>query len=137
VIVSTSAVNYNAIDPNLIVDAQSQWWLVFGSFWTGIKLIRLDPATGLRSTSDTTVRPLAQRFTASGAVEAPFVFRHGDLEFAAAFRSRWQAAARRVRGPGYTRRDELWTKSARGEGRGRRAEGAQRQRCDGVVAGLA
>jgi arabinan endo-1,5-alpha-L-arabinosidase len=81
VIESSSAVNYNAIDPNLIVDAQGQWWLVFGSFWTGIKLIRLDPATGLRSTSDTAVRSLAQRFTASGAVEAPFVFRHGGLYY--------------------------------------------------------
>jgi arabinan endo-1,5-alpha-L-arabinosidase len=81
VIESSSAVNYNAIDPNLIVDAQGQWWLAFGSFWTGIKLIRLDPATGLRSTSDTAVRPLAQRSTASGAVEAAFVFRHGGFYY--------------------------------------------------------
>jgi arabinan endo-1,5-alpha-L-arabinosidase len=81
VIESSSAVDYNAIDPNLIVDAQGQWWLALGSFWTGIKLIRLDPATGLRSTSDTAVRPLAQRFTASGAVEAAFVFRHGSFYY--------------------------------------------------------
>src|ERR1044071_4546717 len=81
VIESSSAVNYNTIDPNLIVDAQGQWWLSLESFWTGIKLIRLDPATGLRSTSDTAVRALAQRFTASGAVEAPFVFRHNGLYY--------------------------------------------------------
>lgn len=81
VIESSSAVNYNAIDPNLIVDAQGQWWLTFGSFWTGIKMIRLDPATGKRSTSDTAVRPLAQRFTASGSVEAPFVFRHNGMYY--------------------------------------------------------
>ena len=81
VIESSTAVNYNAIDPNLIIDAQGQWWLTFGSFWTGIKLIRLDPATGKRSTSDTVVRPLAQRFTASGSVEAPFVFRHAGMYY--------------------------------------------------------
>jgi len=81
VIESSNAVNYNAIDPNLIVDPAGQWWLSFGSFWTGIKLIRLDPATGKRSTVDTVVRPLAQRFTAAGAVEAPFVYRHGTFYY--------------------------------------------------------
>jgi arabinan endo-1,5-alpha-L-arabinosidase len=81
VIDSSSAVNYNAIDPNLIIDAQNQWWLVFGSFWTGIKLIRLDPITGKRSTSDTTVHSLAQRFVNSGAIEAPFLFRHAGMYY--------------------------------------------------------
>jgi arabinan endo-1,5-alpha-L-arabinosidase len=78
VIETTSAANYNAIDPNLIVDAQQQWWLTLGSFWSGIKLIRLDPTTGKRSTSDTTVRSLAQRPTTDDAIEAPFIFRHGS-----------------------------------------------------------
>ncbi|HMG55982.1 MAG TPA: arabinan endo-1,5-alpha-L-arabinosidase, partial [Kofleriaceae bacterium] len=81
VIESSSAVNYNAIDPNLIVDAQNQWWLVFGSFWTGIKLVRLDPTTGKRSTSDTTVRSLAQRFVNSGSIEAPVLFRHAGMYY--------------------------------------------------------
>lgn len=81
VIESSTAVNYNAIDPNLIVDPAGQWWLSFGSFWTGIKLIRLDPATGKRSTVDTVVRSLAQRFTAAGAVEAPFVYRRGSFYY--------------------------------------------------------
>jgi arabinan endo-1,5-alpha-L-arabinosidase len=81
IIESSTAVNYNAIDPNLIVDDAGQWWLAFGSFWSGIKLIRLDPATGRRSTSDTAVRALATRTTNSGAVEAPFIFRHGGYYY--------------------------------------------------------
>src|ERR1041384_4087873 len=81
VIESSSAVDYNAIDPNLIVDAQNQWWLVFGSFWTGIKLIRIDPVTGKRLSTDTTVRALAQRFTNSNSIEAPFLFQHGGMYY--------------------------------------------------------
>jgi arabinan endo-1,5-alpha-L-arabinosidase len=81
VIESSAAVNYNAIDPHLVIDASGQWWLAFGSFWSGIKMIRLDPATGQRSTSDTAVRSLATRTTAGGAVEAPFIYRHGDYYY--------------------------------------------------------
>jgi arabinan endo-1,5-alpha-L-arabinosidase len=76
VIETSNSNDYNAIDPNLIVDTGGQWWLTFGSFWTGIKLIRLDNATGLRSTSDTAIRSLATRPNAGGAIEAPIIFRH-------------------------------------------------------------
>ncbi|MBT8224481.1 MAG: arabinan endo-1,5-alpha-L-arabinosidase [Dactylosporangium sp.] len=82
VIESSSAVNYNAIDPNLLVDAAGQWWLSFGSFWSGIKLIRLDATTGQRSTTDTAVRALATRpASVSGAVEAPFIVRRAGYYY--------------------------------------------------------
>jgi arabinan endo-1,5-alpha-L-arabinosidase len=81
IIESSTAVDYNAIDPNLIVDAGGQWWLTFGSFWTGIKMIRLDPATGRRSTSDTAVRALATRTANGRAIEAPVIFRHGNFYY--------------------------------------------------------
>ncbi|WP_173075841.1 arabinan endo-1,5-alpha-L-arabinosidase [Phytohabitans rumicis] len=82
VIESSSSVNYNAIDPNLAVDANGLWWLTFGSFWSGIKLIRLDPATGLRSTLDTAVRALATRpSSVSGSVEAPVIHRRGGFYY--------------------------------------------------------
>ncbi len=81
VISTKSSDNYNAIDPNLVVDDAGRWWLTLGSFWSGIKTVALDPNTGLRSTSDTTVRSVAARSTAGGAIEAGFVFHHGGYYY--------------------------------------------------------
>ncbi|KAB5591066.1 Arabinan endo-1,5-alpha-L-arabinosidase [Ceratobasidium theobromae] len=43
--------SFNAIDPNLVItekthNKKSEWWMVFGSFRDGIKLVQLDPGTG-------------------------------------------------------------------------------------------
>ncbi|GAA4412615.1 hypothetical protein GCM10023148_06430 [Actinokineospora soli] len=71
VIESRSSDDFNAIDPNLVVDAEGRWWLSFGSFWSGIKLVRLDPATGRRLDG-------AMVGTAnSGSIEAPFIVKRG------------------------------------------------------------
>lgn len=73
--------DYNCIDPNLVLDADDNPWLAFGSFWTGLKMRRLDPTTGKLSTEDDTLYDLAQRFVNSGAVEAPYIIRKGDYYY--------------------------------------------------------
>ncbi len=91
VLESTAADDYNAIDPNLILDEHGDAWLAFGSFWSGIKMRKLDAVTGKLSQTDTTTYSLAARARPSGApgakpglppdweaVEAPFIFHHGD-----------------------------------------------------------
>lgn len=72
VVESRAGDDFNAIDPALVVDDQG-WWLAFGSFWSGIKLIRLDPATGLRQGSGMTA--IAGR--GGGAIEAPYIVKRG------------------------------------------------------------
>jgi arabinan endo-1,5-alpha-L-arabinosidase len=79
VIATSSGNNYNAIDPNLVVDDQGRWWLTLGSFWTGIKMISLDPSTGKRS--GTSLTSLAQRTGGTTAIEASFVFKHGSYYY--------------------------------------------------------
>jgi arabinan endo-1,5-alpha-L-arabinosidase len=73
VIESFPSDNWNAIDPNFVLDENGQPWLAFGSYWSGIKLIKLDPATRKPSTEDTTLYSLAYRPPAPHAVEAPFI----------------------------------------------------------------
>jgi arabinan endo-1,5-alpha-L-arabinosidase len=46
VVSSNAADDYNAIDPALAAGPHGTKWLVFGSFWSGIKLVQLDPDTG-------------------------------------------------------------------------------------------
>jgi arabinan endo-1,5-alpha-L-arabinosidase len=58
---STSTDDYNAIDPSLVTAANGAKWLVFGSYWSGIKLIGLDPATGKPATSPPVIDSLAAK----------------------------------------------------------------------------
>ena len=80
VIVSPRGGDYNAIDPNAFTDTDGKAWLTFGSFWTGIKMIRLDPATGKALAGDKTVHALARRPN-PGAIEAPFLTKRGDFYY--------------------------------------------------------
>ena len=50
---TTSADNFNAIDPSLVTAADGGKWLVLGSFFSGIKMIQLDAATGKPAASPT------------------------------------------------------------------------------------
>jgi arabinan endo-1,5-alpha-L-arabinosidase len=72
--------DWNAIDPNLVIEDHDNVWLAWGSFWSGIKMRRLDPKTGKLSATDTTMHSLSSRpreQPIGGAVEAPFIIRHG------------------------------------------------------------
>lgn len=80
VIASDRKDDYNTIDPALFVDSDGSQWMVFGSFWTGIKLVRIDPATGKVSTADPTIHALARRVR-PGAIEAPYLVHRGDYYY--------------------------------------------------------
>jgi arabinan endo-1,5-alpha-L-arabinosidase len=53
--------DFNAIDPNLVLDKHGNAWLSFGSFWSGIKMRRIDRKTGKLSADDTKLYSLASR----------------------------------------------------------------------------
>lgn len=80
VIASGQGEDFNAIDPAVFADAKGGQWMAFGSFWSGLKLVRLDPKTGLRAAGDHKVHSIARR-PSPGAVEAPFVIRRGGFYY--------------------------------------------------------
>lgn len=87
--------NWNAIDPNIITDKKGSAYMHFGSFWDGLKVVKLTPDR-LRTAEDVaTIPTVASRKAKSSddnppsidnnpkdaggnAIEAPFVFKKGD-----------------------------------------------------------
>lgn len=79
VVVSTNrSSNYNAIDPNVVLDAEGTPWLVFGSYWSGIKIIKLDRATG-KPAAGAQLLSIASR--GGGAIEGAFIIRRGSYYY--------------------------------------------------------
>lgn len=74
---------WNAIDPNLAVDDQGSPWLAFGSFWNGIKLVKLNPdRLALAEPEEWYTLAARPRDPATpdsvagdAAIEAPFIFK--------------------------------------------------------------
>lgn len=74
---------WNAIDPNEIDDEKGNHWLTFGSFWNGMKLVKL--SSDLKSVAQPeewyTVAARQRNFmlpdsvAGDAAIEAPFIFR--------------------------------------------------------------
>jgi len=66
--------NFNAIDPGVLLDGDGLLWMAFGSFWAGIKLIELNPRTGLVRATNAPVHSLAWH----DSIEAACLYHHGD-----------------------------------------------------------
>lgn len=119
---------WNAIDPNLVHDADGTPWLAFGSFWAGLKLVQLD-ASRTRVAQPETWHTIAARQRdwtldvryagneENSAIEAPFIFRKDGYYYlfaswdrcCAGARSTYKVVAGRARdvtGP-YVDRDSL------------------------------
>ncbi len=72
VVESRDGGNFNAIDPSVFQDDDGSLWLVFGSQWSGIQLIQLDPKTGKRIAPDSPQENLAD----AEIIEGGFLTKH-------------------------------------------------------------
>lgn len=96
--------DWNAIDPNFVFDENDTPWLVFGSFWDGIQLVKLDKT--MHVAKGEKPRTIARRFAfntrevpeseggpkkllpgnyslnaGQNAIEAPFIFKHNGYYY--------------------------------------------------------
>jgi len=80
---------WNAIDPNVVVDEAGVPWLSFGSFWSGVKLVKLAPDwKSLAEPQEWCAlarrdRSAFEEDTQAGPaeIEAPFIFKKGDYYY--------------------------------------------------------
>jgi arabinan endo-1,5-alpha-L-arabinosidase len=81
VIQSKTTDDFNAIDPSVTFDETCTPWLAFGSFWSGIKMRKLDAATGKPASDDTTLYSLAARPNDGDAIEASSIVSHNGFYY--------------------------------------------------------
>ena len=80
---------WNAIDPNIAYDAEGNPWMTFGSFWSGLKLVKLDPSMTKIAEPQVwrTIAARERKFgtadtsAGSGVIEAPFIFKKGEMYY--------------------------------------------------------
>lgn len=81
--------DWNAIDPAIIKDENNEYWMSFGSFWAGLKLVKLDDDL-VRLAQPQEWYSIAARprdpdalieGEKNGAVEAPFIFHKNDFYY--------------------------------------------------------
>ncbi|MFW0718219.1 family 43 glycosylhydrolase [Pedobacter sp. N23S346] len=73
--------NWNAIDPNFITDKNGIPYLVFGSFWDGIKIIQLKASRLEVEGSTQNLETIASRGDKANAIEAPYIFKKGNYYY--------------------------------------------------------
>ncbi|NMH28617.1 arabinan endo-1,5-alpha-L-arabinosidase [Flavobacterium silvaticum] len=80
---------WNAIDPNLSIDENGNPWLVFGSFWDGMKMVKLNKElTAVEKPEQWITVARRQRSfelpdadPGDAAIEAPFLYKKGDYYY--------------------------------------------------------
>ena len=71
VLASKPGDNFNAIDANIVTTSDGRVWMSFGSFWSGLKLVEIDPATG-KPKLGAPLTAIAAR-PHPDAIEAPYI----------------------------------------------------------------
>ena len=81
VVESRAGSAYNAIDPSVLTTPGGQTWMTFGSYWSGIYAVQLDPTTGQRLSPTAAPVHLAQRTGSDTSLEASYLYYRGGYYY--------------------------------------------------------
>jgi len=81
--------DWNAIDPNVIEDGKGNAWMAFGSFWSGLKMVKLnadwtalaEPQEWRTIASRSRGKSVADASAGPDEIEAPFIFKKGEYYY--------------------------------------------------------
>jgi arabinan endo-1,5-alpha-L-arabinosidase len=80
---------WQAIDPNIIIDEKGTPWFIFGSFWDGIKAVKMTkdmmgfekPEEWHTVARRPTKQPLYTYSYEDSQIEGAFIYKHGDIYY--------------------------------------------------------
>ena len=81
VLESSASRNFNAIDPNILVDATGAVWMTFGSYWSGIQQVRIDPLTGMPVSGGAMLSLATRPGVPNNPIEGASIVRHGNFYY--------------------------------------------------------
>jgi arabinan endo-1,5-alpha-L-arabinosidase len=72
---------FNAIDPNILIDAAGSIWLSYGSFWSGIQQTEVDAKTGMVVAGATRFALATRPGVTNNPIEGASIVRHGNFYY--------------------------------------------------------
>jgi arabinan endo-1,5-alpha-L-arabinosidase len=73
--------NFNAIDPSILIDASGSVWLTYGSDWSGIQQMQVDPKTGMLLENSTKYTLATRPGVPNNPIEGASIVRHGSFYY--------------------------------------------------------
>jgi len=81
VIESSPGDDFNAIDPNILVDVDGSVRITYGSYWSGIKQMQIDPQTGKLLANSSRVNLATRPGVPNNPIEGASLVRHGNYYY--------------------------------------------------------
>jgi len=81
ILISHPGDDFNALDPNVLVDNDGHIWLTYGSYWSGIKQGEIDPATGLLFPNHDRYELATRPGVPRNPIEGASLIHHGDYYY--------------------------------------------------------